>query len=42
MFNRCGIFFVFEHVLGKVNIDRLDMTTFTLVPGIPCNNLSYY
>ena len=29
IFNRCCIIFVFQHVLEKVNIDRLDMSTFT-------------
>ena len=42
IFNRCGIIFVFQHVCEKLNIDSLDMTTFAWVPGIPCNNLSYY
>ena len=40
--NRCGIIFVFQHVLEKLNIDSLDMTTFSWVPEFSCNNLSYY
>ena len=42
IFNRCGIIFVFQHVFEKLNIDSLDMTTFSWVPEFPCINLSYY
>ena len=39
---RCGIIFVFQNVCEKLNINSFDMTIFSWVPGISCNNLSYY